>query len=394
MKLLTTPKALENTFGKLLDRFSSVSFAVAWASDKFLNYRQLVRHRRKIGKCTVGLHFYQTHPGFIRAFLTDSRVKVITQPDGVFHPKVYLFENSTTDWTCLLGSANFTKGGFVSNIEACVLFTQADDPTGRIKARLTSLLKKYWGMGRSFDPTKLEAYERNWKRFRDRMRPIRGDFGGGLSGKSVFESEILNATWSDYFARVRDDPGFEGRLKVITAARRMFRRYGRLANMPEDAQRGIAGLKNTAHVPWGWFGSMRVARHFLQRIRAGDAHFSAALDAIPLTGEVSKDQYLEFVDIYRDAFPGGVGHGLGTATRLLAMKRPDYFVCLDARNKAGLCDEFGISIGHHDYERYWDAIIERILVAEWWASPRPRDNTQSTVWDGRAAFLDSVYYDG
>jgi hypothetical protein len=74
------------------------------------------------------------------------------------------------------------------------------------------------------------------------------------------------------------------------------------------------------------------------------------------------------------------------------MKRPDYFVCFDAENRDGLCKAFGITLRHHDYERYWDSVVERILISEWWMSPRPSGTRARAIWDGRAAFLDSLYY--
>ncbi len=120
---------------------------------------------------------------------------------------------------------------------------------------------------------------------------------------------------------------------------------------------------------------------------------SRALDAIPMRGDVRRDEYLRFVDRYLGAYPEKKWHGLATATRLLAMKRPDYFVCIDSKNRNGLCKAFGIKLGHHDYERYWDSVIERILISDWWLSPCPKSNPQRAIWDGRSAFLDSLYYE-
>jgi hypothetical protein len=127
-------------------------------------------------------------------------------------------------------------------------------------------------------------------------------------------------------------------------------------------------------------------------VNANSRGLSQALDPIPLRGEVRRAEYLQFIDAYVRAYPGRRRHGLATATRLLAMKRPDYFVCFDAENRDGLCRAFGIGLGHHDYERYWDSVIERILISEWWMSPRPTGTKARSIWDGRAAFLDSLYY--
>jgi hypothetical protein len=74
------------------------------------------------------------------------------------------------------------------------------------------------------------------------------------------------------------------------------------------------------------------------------------------------------------------------------MKRPDYFVCYDSANRDGLRKAFNVVLNHHDYERYWDSVVERILLTQWWRSSRPSDVRAGSIWDGRAAFLDSLYY--
>ena len=92
------------------------------------------------------------------------------------------------------------------------------------------------------------------------------------------------------------------------------------------------------------------------------------------------------------AFPNG-GHGAAVASRLLAMRRPDQFVCLDSANRARLCGDFGITQNGMDYARYWEEIIERIRDAPWWNAKRPADRIQAAVWDGRVAMLDTIFYD-
>jgi hypothetical protein len=101
---------------------------------------------------------------------------------------------------------------------------------------------------------------------------------------------------------------------------------------------------------------------------------------------------MAYIEAFAKAFPDGRGHGLATATRLLSMKRPDYFVCLDSANLRGIRADFGLK-ADVDYERYWDAIVARILKARWWKSPCPESRQASGVWKGRVAFLDSCYYE-
>jgi len=185
----------------------------------------------------------------------------------------------------------------------------------------------------------------------------------------------------------------------LKAARDLFRHYKRFAKIPIDGQKGIAGLIDSEDVPWGWFGNMKPARHFKSQVNKRNTHFSLALDAIPQKGPVTRVDYLRYVAEFKRAFARNdegkrIGHGIGTATRLLAMKRPDYFVCLDNPNNEGICETLGVSwIYHHQYERYWDDVIEPLLESAWWTTPRPPPGLSRGIWNGRMAFLDALFYD-
>ncbi len=394
MRLVTNSKQLNTEFAELLARHKRVSIAVAWASasEEFEAYQLFLRSRRKIKKCVVGLHFFQTHPNFIKKFSEDERVRFVKQPDGVFHPKLYLFETSPTDWACLLGSANLTQAAFSLNSEACMLFTSEDDPNGAIKSDLDSILDDYWEAAEDFEPDEFEAYKKKWKLFRGRMRPIVGDFGKGKRGTSILKTHILNMPWRDYFESIlsKDPDGLDKRLAVLKEARRLFEKYEHLSKMPDASRLGVAGLRNEKGLPWGWFGWMGRAWMFRPAVIDNNEYISKSLDFIPFEGEVTRSHYDEFILTYVKAFPGG-GHGLATATRLLAMKRPDHFMCLSSANSQQLCKAFDVSI--RDYEDYWDKVVQRIMIADWFASPRPRNRQQAQVWDGRVAFLDSILYE-
>jgi len=142
MRLLTTSSSLERAFEQSLTQHTRVSFAVAWSSHDFPGCDELIRHEDKIDQGVVGIHFYQTHPSFIEHFLHDDRVKFMKNSSGVFHPKIYVFETSPKDWTCLIGSANFTAAAFSTNSEACLLIEAKDDPSGATTRKLDSTLAR------------------------------------------------------------------------------------------------------------------------------------------------------------------------------------------------------------------------------------------------------------
>jgi len=139
---------------------------------------------------------------------------------------------------------------------------------------------------------------------------------------------------------------------------------------------------------------MKGAGRLWTAIDSNDQHLSAALDAIPADDRlVSRNDYQAFVDKFKLAFPNVKGDYLAPATRLLCMKRPDMFVCLDSKNRAGLCKAFGIAQSDVSYARYWSEVIERVRDAVWWNAPRPSgDEEEEEIWRGRTAFLDALYY--
>lgn len=136
---------------------------------------------------------------------------------------------------------------------------------------------------------------------------------------------------------------------------------------------------------------MSGAGYFYHEVNDNNPHLSAALDEIPLTGPISREHYEAYIAEFVQAFPNG-RDGVGTASRLLAMKRPDYFVCLNSKNQKELCKDFEIKQTGMDYERYWEEIIERIIDSAWWNEPRPKNALAGSVWDFRAAMSDAFFY--
>jgi hypothetical protein len=97
----------------------------------------------------------------------------------------------------------------------------------------------------------------------------------------------------------------------------------------------------------------------------------------------------------KGAVPGGKGLGRAGASRLVCMKRPDYFVSVNNRSAfSNLAVQFGIKASDlNDVDNYWATVIAPMMLTPWWVDDRPADHKQADVWDFRAALVDILVKD-
>ena len=392
VKLIATNNALSSNLSRLLKDYPHVSFAVAWASANTDIFEQLTTHQAKIGRAVIGTHFYQTHPDVMNAFIDFQPVHFILQPKGTFHPKVYLFWNSQ-HWEALIGSANLTLAALTNNSEVMVLVSDLDEGATALREQLSKLIDEYWEQATTASTASTALYRALWKTHQPALRKLSGQYGKTKSSKVPTESLVMSMPWEQYLEAVKKDTahGFEERCNLLDVVRSGFAQNSSFASMGLGLRKTIAGLPNGLDDRWGWFGSMVGAGYFHQAVNKNNTHLSSALDIIPSIGQVTLLQYNEYISKFVKAFPNG-GDGVAVASRLLAMKRPDQFVCLDSKNSGELCGDFGIKKTGVDYDRYWAEIIERIMDSPWWNSDAPTNKMERRVWNARAAMLDAIFY--
>ncbi len=128
---------VEHSFRTWCGRADDIWIASAWASKACPPTDALWRARSQIRALVVGLDFLQTDPEFLGQFKRYARV---CTEGATFHPKVYLFGIGRR-FACLLGSSNFTAGGFRSNVEANALVegARSDLFFGEVRARISDL---------------------------------------------------------------------------------------------------------------------------------------------------------------------------------------------------------------------------------------------------------------
>lgn len=396
MEVITKALKIDETLVNLIKKYKKYRIATAWASLGSKASVELLKNKDRIKMMVVGTHFYQTHPNFVKEFIDSKKVNFIFNPSGVYHPKVYLFSNSKKEWECIIGSANFTTSALSKNSEVVVHIRNSDIGSKNIYKSLVETIEEYWENAEPMNMEEYQNYNNIWEKNRKKINGLKEKYGNSKNPKSLIKSDIFALRWSEFFEKIQKDKfhSFAGRIELLNTAQQYFRDNEHFSVINEIQRREIAGIatknQTKTSIDWGWFGSMSGAGRFQNRINENNPFISQALDTIPLDGNIYKSDYDHFISQFKKAFPNG-GAGIAIASRLLAMKRPDCFVCLDKQNLTKLCAEFGIP-KTVTFESYWENIIERIHNSVWYLSERPINEDELDAWSGRVAMLDSIFY--
>jgi DNA polymerase III delta prime subunit len=208
---------------------------------------------------------------------------------------------------------------------------------------------------------------------------------------------IMEIDWATYYKLVQSEGTdyFAGRLSVIRKVQDLFNTGKHFSDFSEDDRKYIAGTQGKTqreqlgNEDSGFFGQMSGCGVFASEIKSNNLKISNALDEIPFKDDITKSHFDGFVTIFENVFDKNM---VSCASRLLAMKRPDFFVCINGGNKDGLKKDFDDKNIDKSFDNYWE-FIQKIHQAKWWKNPMPVTDTDKTVASARVAFLDSIYYD-
>jgi HKD family nuclease len=390
--------AIARRLKSLIKSHDSISLAVAWG-DLTAVAKTLVSNQAKFGTVLFGVDFCATDPDLIDELVDVPNAFVAKRSVGCFHPKVFYFQTGTKA-EAIIGSANFTNGGLGKNLEASVHVAgdAADIFFGQVRAQLES----YEPLHRPITRPLADSYRRQAKVANKAPRPK-----GPVLPDEGDDWERLNAplatmSWKEFVRLVREDPRpLKKRMGLIREVQKMFVRTASFSDLSVVEWKAVAGLLGKAEAEdvglggfeWGWFGSMKRATDFATAIGLQDPAIAQALDLVPKRDDVTRVQFEDYVDLFKRALPTSVASNpIATATRLLAMKRPDFFVCVDAGNKPALAEALAFAPTTISLDKYWERIIEPIQQAPWYNEPRPAGRN-SELWDARVAMLDAIYYE-
>ncbi|MCW2349186.1 phospholipase D family protein [Sphingobium sp. B12D2B] len=413
---LITGEDIPTQLVRLIDEHDQIHIAVAWASDHDLA-RALTNkaNAKKVRELIVGVDGFGTHPDFLDRAASIANAYVAERgPPAIFHPKIYYFQTGNLA-EAIVGSANFTNGGMGRNTEAGLLI--AGSASEHVFQQILAEIRGYERHSKPLTKVLADEYRAKFKLRGGRRKLDNPNLGAPARDWKGLNSEIASWTWQEYlrhinsFATTAIGNGhrrLENGLQVLQAAQTMFAGVASFADLPAPERKAISGvigrpdMKNLqmtlAHtLDFGQFGTMRGAGDFagLVGTSEGAQGLAAAIDLIPARGEITRGHFDEFVVRFHEAFALRTrGGGIPTASRLLAMKRPDAFVCVDGANRRGLAQDLDFKPSTISIKNYWERVIEPVRSAPWYQSPKPAGRRERQIWEGRVALLDIIYYEG
>lgn len=389
----------QSTLIALVENCESMQWAVAWATENAV-LEAAMKDSSKFEHFVVGTHMFQTQPEVLERAAVLAAAAVVPPTGDLFHPKVYLFRNGQRI-RCVVGSPNLTKAAMSRNVEASVLLDGSLDDAALVE--LSRFVAEAWKGAEDISHEFLFRYRHQYAAKTAARKELIKFADVRPPSKPNTKRAPHDMSWADYLVQVRSSSHpsahlFKERFGVLTKARALFATGIPYAKWNEDDRKLVAGTlgrkkSQQPGVDYGLFGSMGASGTFANLVIEAPTGLSHALDFIPLMGAVTQDDYDRYCKAFRAAFDqdGRVG-GLPTATRLLAMKRPDAFVCIDSANRKDLCENFGVSPSTTNLENYWQRIIEPMHGDPWWRHPQPSNAADAEIWLGRAALLDAIYY--
>lgn len=171
-----------------------------------------------------------------------------------------------------------------------------------------------------------------------------------------------------------------------------------LSELSEEDRLTIAGKHTAKHDPAAyafdveWFASTKSNKAFHQLLLGHPALFSEALSEIPLSGDVTSEQYFAFVKKYKAIFGQFAPEDkppLTAATRLLALRRPDHFIAMSSAKLDLYSQGFGITkLNNQSFDDYWHEIISTLTQCLWWKSEQPEQEEELLLWQNRMILVD------
>jgi hypothetical protein len=396
-----------------LSRAERIDIAVAWAwSCRAISLLQeAAQGKRQVKiRAIVGTGGNGTQPAALRSLadFADLRIQTPKSIRELFHPKVFLFDTGgkSVVW---VGSANLTSGGFLNNVEGVFESSQGND--------VRVWFDELWNSLPTDPMPAIVEYEAKWvpPSLPTSLPPEPGKTSRKLAELPVLENgapetwlefvkhvDSASTFWAQWAAKHEVDFSVLGDtrswVETIQTGQLLTRRRSWLT-FTDNEVRILLGLNDQVGA-WGLLGSMRGAgfgkQVFFARSPASHKDLKQIQDAV---------RSLEFSSGWSETVDAATAaldricavHGVSTAiaTRLLALSRPDVCVSVNRGSAPRMAAAMGLGLNETTIRqpKNYRAVLEWVGQQPWYRSPRPSASREATLWDMRAALLDTFFYE-
>ena len=396
---------LSERFRTNVECSTHVDIAVAWATETpALDQLERAVEEYDISlRIIVGTHGNTTDPDALDRLNDIGELRLVPHDGPLFHPKIYIFrgEEDSLAW---IGSANFTNGGFGENVEAVF-------ETKKWKS-VSDWFENQWNECGDLSASAIETYRRR-RRLNPPYRALRDMMGAPMRDP---ESRL------GYLDRAQNWGGYVEALKlcqkwwkshqsgwtVYGATRSWCHTIEQVMpiavmndwdglNQDEIRQLMGIGIYRDGDLDSGLLGTMRwkaenVFREDTDLRRRIKTAVNLVVDAhshdFPNVAMAAVGDILRERDI-----------GIGVATRVLALARPDRVVSLNGASGEGLARIFP-GVDRLDTKRHsvkvliehYGRFLIQLYAEPWFDSKEPSDAFERRLWSKRAALLDCFVY--
>ena len=393
--MLITHENILDCFSENLEWATRIDLATAWATTNRSLYALYTRRRFIKARTIVGFLDNITEPDALRKLFAMGKKLRMADERRRFHPKVYIFRgtNKSVAW---IGSANFTCRGFGGNEE--VLFETSN--TEAVGCWFNQLWEECYPLDES-DIHDYEAHRRKnpspqrstkWTPPTLNMRPRRLLEEVDDWRSYVTALERCNRWWKRSSRKHYPSSPWSV-LGMTESWSNTIRELHKVVKkdwieLSDCNRRRLRGLGGAQWALLGGLGRVREERLFgsnrkkIQKI----LHGMAANDAVSL------DEAIVAYESLRDQRDGEALVGEATATRLLALARPDRFVSLNDGSRNGLAAFFGLSPSTLGTTQKYGCLLEKIYNLPWIREPAPQSEREQLICGMRVALFDCFVY--
>ena len=405
--MLITREKIQDRFSQNLEWATEIDLASAWASPN----RGLCALRRQFPRpevrAIVGLSDNITDPDALRELADMGELRVFPEAGErrLFHPKVYIFRGSgrSVAW---IGSANFTCPGFGGTEKVLgheeVLFETSD--TKAVERWFNQLRKRCTRL----DKVAITFYADHRTKHRPAQRSKTWDPASLDESPPVW---LLNEVddWRSYVEALKRCDQWWNRWSRKHHPKNPWSVLGK----PNSWRETIQGLQEIVHKDWrdelsgdershlrGLGGAQWALLGDLRRVPeerlfgSNRKKIQEILYGVAFNNAASLDEAIRAYKSLTDKKDGKALVGPATATRLLALAKPDRFVSLNGGSRKWLARCFGPNTPTAlKTPKNYRSLLEKIYDQTWFREPDPRDELEHEICSMRAALLDCFVYE-